>query len=185
MEQRVVADEIGLALEGEAALGLHRLQDIEALEAAVGERFVGQRPQMLGRLELRRIRRQELQVDTLGHRNVLASVPAGAIEDQGDPLLWSGSHIAGKGGQHLPEEGRGHGGQQPPLGLTRRGTDEATDVEPLVALLHRSDGAFADRCPDAADQRQEADAMLVGGPELDRGIRMGSPDLRYPIAELS
>lgn len=58
MEEGVVADEIGLLLEGEAALRLDLLQDGEIGEAYVGQGFVGERPEMLGRLQLRRVGRQ-------------------------------------------------------------------------------------------------------------------------------
>lgn len=49
----MAANEVGLLLEGQTALGLDRFQRGEIGEAAIGERFVGERPQMLGRLELR------------------------------------------------------------------------------------------------------------------------------------
>jgi hypothetical protein len=111
-------------------------------------------------------------------------MPAGAIEDQDDPLGWSCSHISGKGGEHLAEEGSRDGGQEPPLGLPRRGTDEATDIQPLVALLDGRDGSLADGCPDLPDQGKQPNPMLIGGPELDLRLRMRCPDLGYPIAEL-
>jgi hypothetical protein len=44
-------------LQCETPLSLHLLQFIEILEVAVGQRFVGQRPQTFGRLQLRRVRR--------------------------------------------------------------------------------------------------------------------------------
>src|SRR5215469_9287232 len=48
---------------------------------------VGQRPQVLGRLQLRGVGRQEEQMDVLGHAQVHAGMPARLIEDEHDLLL--------------------------------------------------------------------------------------------------
>jgi hypothetical protein len=111
-------------------------------------------------------------------------MPAGSIEHKGDPLLWSCSHVPGKGGEHLIEEDRLDGRQEPPLGRSGGGPDEATDVEPLVALLHRSEGTLPDRGPHLPNQREQADPMLVGGPEFDRSAGIGGADLGYLVGEL-
>lgn len=185
MEQGMPADEVGLGLEDQAALGLDGFQIGQALKPSIGEGFIGQRPEMLRWLQLRGVGRQEEEMDALRDASLLAGMPAGAIEDQCDPLGRSGTDVPGKGGEHLPEERRRHGGEQPPLGRTRRGPDEATDVEPLVALLHGRTRPRADGCPDPADQGQEANPMLVGGPELDLSSRMGDMDRLYLVAELS
>lgn len=184
MEERVPADEIGLLLEDQAALGLHCFEDGQALEPAVGERLVGQGPEMLGWLQFRRIGWQDHHVDALGDLHSLPGMPAGAIKHEDNPLRRSGSHIPGKGSEHLPKEGSGDGRQEPPLGLARRRTDKATEVEPFVALLHRSGGALPDRCPHLSDERQEPNPMLVDGPELDLGSRMLRSDRRYLVGEL-
>ena len=185
MEQGVSADAIGLVLEGEAALSLDCFECGEALEAAIGEWLIRQWPQMLGWLQLRRIRRQDHQVDALWHLHLLPGMPASSIEDQEDPPLRPGAYIPGKSSEHLAEEVSGDRRQEPPLGLPRRGTDEATDVEPLVALLHRSDGALPDGSPHLPDQRQEPDAVLIRRPELNRCIGVCRPDLVYLVGELS
>ena len=43
---------------------------------------------MLGRLEFGRIRRQEEQVDMVGHTQALGAVPARAIQHEHDLLAW-------------------------------------------------------------------------------------------------
>ena len=48
----MLADALRLLLEREAALGLHHLQVGQALEAPVGEGFIGQRPEMLTKTNL-------------------------------------------------------------------------------------------------------------------------------------
>jgi len=59
MEQRGGANALGLALQCRAIGQLRVLELLDALEMAIDERRVGQRPQVLGWLEFRRIRRQE------------------------------------------------------------------------------------------------------------------------------
>jgi hypothetical protein len=184
MEVGVAANEIGLLLERQTALGLDGLQGVEACEAPIGEWFIGERPEPLGGLQLRGVGGQGNEVDALWHLHRLPGMPAGPIQDQGNLLLWSRSHIPGKGGEHLTEESSGDRREEPPLGLAGGGTHEATDIEPLVALLDRSKRALADGCPDATNERKEPNAMLIGGPELDRCSGMRRPDRRYPGSEL-
>jgi len=185
MKLRVAANEVGLLLEGETAVGLDCFQCRQALEAPIGERFVGQWPEMLSWLQLRGVGRQEEEMDALWDLDLLAGMPACTVQYQDDPLGESCTDIPGKGGQHLTEEDCLDGRQEPPLGLASGRTDKATDGEPLVPLLYGSDGALADWCPDPTDEGQEANPMLVGGPELDLGTRVGGPDLLYPVGTLS
>ena len=123
-------------------------------------------------------------MDALGDLHLLAGVPAGPIEDQQDPPGRSSPDVSGEGGQHLPKERGRDGRQEPPFRLTGGGTDEATDIQPLVALLHRSDRPLPDGSPDLPNEWEQANPMLVRGPELDLGIRMCCVDLRYPFGEL-
>jgi hypothetical protein len=51
-------------------------------------------------------------------------------------------------------------------------------------LLHRGHWPLPDRCPDAANERKQTDAMLVRRPELDVGSGMGGADLGYLVDEL-
>ena len=67
MEQRGGADEIRVSLQRRAAGGLSVLQLVDGGEVAIGERGVGERPQMLCRLEFWRVRREEQEVDVVGH----------------------------------------------------------------------------------------------------------------------
>lgn len=176
MEKGVAANAIGLLLQNAAALALDCLQGRQIVEPPIGQRFIGERPEALSRLQFGRIGRQKEEMDALRDTDLLAGVPAGAIEHQQDVLLRSRSNLPRKRGQHLSKERGRHRGEQPPDRLAGRGTDEATDIEPLVSLPDGSDGTLPDRCPDPTDQRQEANTMLIGGPEFDRRRRMGVPD---------
>src|SRR5260221_12571091 len=49
----------------------------------------------------------------------------------------------------------------------RGGMDEADEVAPFKAVLHRGEGALAVKTPDVVQDRLEADAVLVDRPQLD------------------
>lgn len=185
MEEGVLPNEVGLLLEGETALCLHLFQRGQIREAHISQRLVGERPEVLSRLELGGVGGQDEQMDALGDLDVLTGMPSRSIQDQRNPLGRSCTDIPSKGSQHLPKERRLDGGQEPPLGLAGGGTDEATEIEPLVALLDGSNRPLADRCPHPADQRQEANPVLIGRPELDRGIGMRRANRSYLLRELS
>src|SRR5260221_5706363 len=68
VEQRGGADQIWTGLEGDAALSLRVLEVVDRGEMAVEQGRVGERPEGLGRLELRRIRRRGEEID--GFREV-------------------------------------------------------------------------------------------------------------------
>ena len=184
MEEGVLSDEVRLLLEVETARCLHLLERREIGKAPVGQRLIGQWPEMLRRLQFGGVGRQEDEVDACRDLNRLPGVPARAIEHQQDLLGGTCPHIPSKGGEHLAEDERGDGREEPPLGCPRAGTDEATDIEPLVALLDGGDRPPAFRCPDPPDQGQEPDPMLVGRPEFDLGCRMRRLDRGDLISQI-
>jgi hypothetical protein len=65
MEQRGGAHEMAVGLEGDTAGRLRVLQLLDEGEMAVHQHGSGERPQMCGRLELGRIRRQKQQVGAI------------------------------------------------------------------------------------------------------------------------
>ena len=71
MEQCGGANTLGLALERGAMGELRFFELLDAGEMAIVERRVGERPEVLGRLEFGGIRRQEEQVDMVGHAQAL------------------------------------------------------------------------------------------------------------------
>jgi len=166
MKVRVATNEIRLLLEGEAALCLGLLKGRQIVEVSVGQRLIGEWPEMLSRLQFWGVGGQDEEMDAVGHLDLLPGMPPSAVEHQQDPFRWSDTHVPSKGRQHLAEEDSRDSGQKPPFGLSRRGADEATDVEPLVPLLHRGSRSLPDRCPHSTYERQQTDPMLIGGPEL-------------------
>lgn len=97
MEEGGGADQVRAGLEGHATCGLRVLQVVNAGEMAVGERRVGQRPQVLGGLEFGGVGRQEQQMHMVGDAQVEAGMPAGPVERQHDVLARSSAHFMGKG----------------------------------------------------------------------------------------
>src|SRR5258706_8172442 len=86
VEQRGRADQIWTGLEGDAALSLRVLEVVDRGEMAVEQGGVGERPEVLGRLEVRRIRRQEEQINVLRPVHTQTGVPARTGEDEHDFL---------------------------------------------------------------------------------------------------
>lgn len=162
-----------MRLQGQAALGLCIFEVVDAGEVPVGQCGVGQRPEVLSRLQLGRVGRQEEQVEVLRHAQPRARVPAGAIQDQHNLLGRAGADLAGEGGKLGLEERDADGGGQVEAGLARGGVDEAHHVAPCVAMLHRRDRTVPVEAPHFVQDRFQPDAVLVGRPELDRrlGIR--------------
>jgi hypothetical protein len=75
------ANAVWLALKRGAMSELRLFELLDALEMAVHQRGVGEGPEMLGGLEFWRIRRQEEQVDVVGHAQPLGGMPPSPIED--------------------------------------------------------------------------------------------------------
>ena len=119
VKEGMLANEVGLLLERQAALGLDLLERGEVGEAHIGEWFVGQRPEMLGGLQFGRVRGQDQDVDPLGDVDFLAGVPARPIEHEEDALGGSCPNVSGEGLEDQTEHHRGDRGKQPPLSLIR------------------------------------------------------------------
>jgi len=171
MEVRERTDDLWLVLQHDTALDLGGLQLVERVERLVGDAFIGQGPQALTRLQFGRIGRQEEQMDALGHHQLVAGMPARLIEDQQHSLGGACTDSLGEVRQRQREHIRSHGRQEQPFGLSGSWLHKRVDIEPLEALLHRHSWSRPFAHPDAAQDRLEPDAMLIGGPQLHCGIR--------------
>jgi hypothetical protein len=109
----------------------------------VGERFVDQGPEVLGRLEFGGIGRQELEVDAFGNDQIGGDVPTGAIEHEHDQIVRSGADLTGEGGQDLAEHRRVDRIGEEPLAGGR--PHEAEDIEPLEPVMAAGAGRGAPR----------------------------------------
>ena len=73
------ADHLRLVLKQHTALDLCCFQVVEGAEGAIGNAFIGQRPQALAGLEFGGIGRQEEEMDALGHHELFACMPPRSI----------------------------------------------------------------------------------------------------------
>ena len=134
-------------LERDAARSLGVFQILDGSEMAVGEGGIGQGPEMLGRLELGRIRRQEEQVDMLGHTQPDARMPARTIEHQDNLLGRTCTHLAGELGQFHFKDGDAHRGRQMKDRAPGGRMDEADEVAPFEPVLHGRQRTLAVEAP--------------------------------------
>ena len=166
------ANLLWLVLHGHTALSLCGLQVIQALEVPIGYPFVGERPQSFARLQLRRVRRQEEQMNAFRHVQFLARLPAGPIHHQQDALTWAGPDRLSKVGQGQREDSDSDRGQEQPLTPSRDGMPKGVEIHPLIAVLDQGARAGASADPPSAEDGLEPDAMLIGGPQLDSRFRV-------------
>ena len=132
----------------------------------------------LGRLQLGSVGRQVDEPDALGDGE-RQGVQAGAVED--DNPVATGSRLAGEEGEGLLEELPVDASGEIPVALAGGRGDEGSDVEPLEAVVAAGDRALAPRRLDPAQDRLQADPVLVGGAGLDhragRALRLLCHDL--------
>jgi len=143
---------------------------------AVGQRRVGQRPQVLSRLQLGRVGRQEEHVEVLRDAELDAAMPAGAVKHQHDLLVWTRSHLLGKGGSFPFEEGDAHRRGQMKDRTAGGGMHEADEIAPREAVLDGRQRPHAVQRPGLTHDGLEADPVLVDCPEFDRRSREGGRD---------
>ncbi len=170
MKEGVRADDLRLVLQHDAALDLCGLELIERAERLIGDPLVGERPQALTGLQFGRIGRQKEQMDAFGHHEFFAGMPAGLIEDQQDALRRACADSLGELRQRNREHIRPHRWQEQPLRLSGSRLHKTVDVEPLEAVLDSDTRPRPLARPDPAQDRFEPNAMLIGRPQLDRGL---------------
>jgi hypothetical protein len=144
---------------------------------AIDQHGVGQRPQMLGRLELGRVRREKQQVHMVRRLQTLGAVPARSIQHQHDLLLRAGLCLPSESSELRLEERDAHARRQMKQRPSRRRLHKAHQIAPLIAMLDRSQRTLLLDTPDLVQKGFEPNAVLVYGPELDGGLREGRGDL--------
>src|SRR3954453_14435961 len=161
-----------IAFEDPATVCDRAFQIGEGLEGLVCERLIQNRPEVLSRLELGRVRGQVGEPEALRHDQVRCGVPAGAVEPEHDDALPSRPGLAGKQRQQRRKERLGDPVRHVPEGLARGWLHEGGDVQPLVAVVAKRDRPLTLGGPHPAQDRLQADAVLVRGPDLDRLVRV-------------
>lgn len=112
-------------------------------------------------------------MDTIGHNQLGAAMPASSIEHQQDPLGRASADRLGEVRQSKREHLGSHRGQEEPFRLSRSRMHETVEVEPLVSVMHAHTRARTFPYPDSSQDWFEANAVLIGGPQFDRGLREG------------
>ncbi len=184
----MATDEVAVFFECDASLGDHGIEVGEGVEVAVDDGLVDVGPEGLGRLQLGGVGRQIDETDAVGDCE-RRSMPAGAVEDEDDDPVASGTGLAGEERERGLEQFLVDAGREVPEALAGGRRDEGGDVEPLVAVVTAGDRALASRRPDPAQDRLQSDPVLVGGEDLDcrLGMALGllGDDLREPFLKAS
>ena len=96
MKEGGTAENRTLTLEPNTVVGQGVFERLDSGEVLVEEGLVSVVPEVLGGLQFGRVRRQEDQVETLGHVHQGTGVVAGLIQDQHDALARAGACRAGE-----------------------------------------------------------------------------------------
>ena len=170
--------EISVGFDDGGVIGEDRAPPIEGLgefvergERPVGDGFVGERPEVFGRLEFRGVGRQEAELDAVGDAQPLADMPAGAVEEQDHRFVRAGADRIGEAIQNALEQRDIDAVGEPPFDRAGRRAHKAVEVEPLVFVRADRRRASAAPGPNPPRQRLQAEAVLVEGPQLDRPAR--------------
>src|SRR3954453_10848888 len=176
-----------IAIENATALGHDVLEISKRREVLVGEWLIQDGPEVLGGLKLGRVWGQVDEVDgpdPIRHDQVRFGVPAGVVELQHDDPLASRPGLARKQRQQRGKERLRDAVRDVPEGLARGRLHEGGDVEPLVAVVAQCDGPLPLGRPDPAQDRLQPNAVFVGGPDLNRRVRVLGPLLSDGLLQL-
>ena len=157
-------------VELDAAAGDCRLKVCQCREIGVDDRLVEHGPEALGRLKLGCVAGQVHEPDPVRHGKAWLAVPAGIVEREHDAALAPGARLLREGGEQRGEERLGDAVGEIPNRLAREGLGEGGDLQPLVAVMAKGDRALALGRPHPAQDRLQADAVLVGREHLDREV---------------
>lgn len=161
-------DEVRVVGQDTAALPENLIKVTQCLEILIGQWLVGQRPQMLCRLNFRRVRGQEHQLYAFRNLQVIGDMPSCAIKDQDNMLARTSADLTGKGCENGTEQCRVDAVHDIPHHLAGRRTDKAVHMKPLEPMVAMGDGTAAARGPDRPKDRLQSDSVLIERPDFDR-----------------
>src|SRR3954470_11637448 len=161
-----------IAIEDAAALGHDLLELSKRPEVVVGEWLIQNRPEVFGGLQFGRVWGQVDGPDPVRDSQVGRGVPTGIVEPKYDDAILSRPGLARKQRQQRGEERLGDPVRYVPEGLARDRLHEGGDVQPLVAVVTQRDGPLPLGRPHPAQDRLQPNAVLIGGPDLDRRVRV-------------
>ena len=140
-------------------------QRVQRLKPGIGDGGIGQGPQSLGGLQFWRIGGEGDPLETSGPPFIVTDMEARPVLDHNHMVVRTRPHTVRKRCHDCLVGSLTHLWHQPEAAFTAFGTDESLEVEPFVARLYRTDQRLSGRCPDAAQDRLQADPVFVHGPE--------------------
>lgn len=155
-----------VVVERHAAFPDRPLQFVQRTDRPVRHRFPHRRPEPLSRVQLRRVRGQEPERQSLRQRQPLARVPSRAIHDEDDPMCAIDADIMGERRECRLHRRNVHPRHGEPVRRARRRMDEGVDPQPLVARVDPRDRSLPARRPDPPQHRLQAQARLILRPRL-------------------
>jgi hypothetical protein len=164
MEVGGAGDGLLILVKDAAALRDDSIQIIDRIEISVHQRLIDERPQMLGRLQLRAVGGLIDQANAVGDGKILWAVPARVVEHDDNDALAAGAGLAREGAEQFGKERLVDAVREVPHGLTARRRHERGEIKPFVAMMAERDRALADWRPDAPMDRLQAEAMLIRRP---------------------
>jgi len=123
-------------------------------------------------------------VDVVRHLQLDAGVPARAIHHENELLRRAGPDLAREFGQLDFKDRNADRCRQMEDRASRGGMHEADEIAPGEAMLDDGGWTRATRRPDPAEQRLQADTVVIGGPQFTRRLGECIGDRPYERAEL-
>lgn len=111
-------------------------------------------------------------------------MPSRSVEHEHDNALTPGADRMGELREQSFEERLVDTVRQIPDGLAADRLDEGRDIEPLIAVVTGRDRPLADRRPNAAPNRLQAEPMFIRRPDFDRRAEMPVGFLGQRVGEL-
>src|SRR5829696_1871067 len=161
-----------IAFEDPATVCDRAFQIGQGLKVLVREWLIQNGPEVLGGLKLGRVRGQVGEPEALRHNQVRRGVPAGAVEPKHDDAIPSRPSLTGKQRQQRGKEWLGDAVRDVAEHLAGDRLHEGGDVQPLVTVVAEGDRPLAFGRPHPAQDRLQAEAVLVRGPDLNRFVRV-------------
>lgn len=166
-----VCDSLGfirIVLKSPAAIVDDGAQVGEAIEVAIDKGLVDEFPETFGGLKLGAVRGQMDEPQAFWEGQARFGVPASIVENKNDGAALTRADLPGKGVEKLLEERFGDAVGYIPDGFAGRRRDEGRHIQPFITVMAQGDGALAFWRPDTAQNRLQADPVLVGGKDFDR-----------------
>ena len=163
-------DQIAPVAQCDDPRGLDIFQFVDRGEMPVHESGVGERPQMLDRLQFWRVGREEEQMDMLGHAQSQAVVPPGPVQNQDNLFVGTSAHLCSERFELRFKQRNAHAGREMADRAARGWVHKTDEVAPREAVLDGSERTLVTKRPHVMQNRLEADAVFIDGPQFYHAV---------------